>query len=528
MAAHEPKAGRSLPLRPEESPEELRDDAWRQACLPSEGFGGFNLTNSSCTADEHGNTINHLYSATFLSCYSRLRKTMPDLRDINSLDDDAPRFIKEAVAGYSSAQRLRAVLERTHAAMQRDKYHTLRGGTLTPHHPLGLPLPATLPTAAKLLDPTSIYKTPSSGKLAMVNNISAWHELMSILRKRDARRKTNGDSAVKNREASRLVSASQPYAGAWHAIPPDGTNRTKLATPQWKIAVQRQLGLHLSGAKPALLDLAEMGETVDFFGDDASNGAGMFSKVDGDKKSGGANHNRRHNAALNGWHAAISAVATTQTVQGDKQNGARTKQFNDYNDGHVVDIAEIGSGERGEDKCLEIKVFATLGEAKCKAAGLGSTVNGGTVKAVGHKYPFGNNEEKCRLENLGCKTRGRPSDGFFKHDTGTGYVKGRQGAYHDALFKKNNTVEILLHENLGGGFSPPAAHKIRRNGRKARNHGIDRTPYMSDRKMSYVSFHTRAISMGITKSESQTLMDAASKLKGILCVKRTGSPAALS
>ena len=107
-------------------------------------------------------------------------------------------------------------------------------------------------------------------------------------------------------------------------------------------------------------------------------------------------------------------------------------------------------------------------------------------------------------------------------------MKGRQGAYHDALFKKNNTVEILLHENLGGGFSPPAAHKIRRNGRKARNHGIDRTPYMSDRKMSYVSFHTRAISMGITKSESQTLLDAASKLKGILCVKRTGSSAALS
>ena len=47
------------------------------------------------------------------------------------------------------------------------------------------------------------------------------------------------------------------------------------------------------------------------------------------------------------------------------------------------------------------------------------------------------------------------------------------------------------------------------------------------RYMSYVSFHTRAISMGITKSESQTLLDAASKLKGILCVKRTRSSAAL-
>ena len=34
--------------------------------------------------------------------------------------------------------------------------------------------------------------------------------------------------------------------------------------------------------------------------------------------------------------------------------------------------------------------------------------------------------------------------------------------------------------------------------------------------------------MGITKSESQTLIDAASKLKGVLCVKRTGSSAAFS
>ena len=80
--------------------------------------------------------------------------------------------------------------------------------------------------------------------------------------------------------------------------------------------MQRQLGLHLSGAKPALLELAEMGVTVDFFGDDASKGAGEFSKF--------TNHNRRHNACLNGWRDAISAVATTQTVLGDKKFGART------------------------------------------------------------------------------------------------------------------------------------------------------------------------------------------------------------
>ena len=55
----------------------------------------------------------------------------------------------------------------------------------------------------------------------------------------------------------------------------------------------------------------------------------------------------------------------------------------------------------------------------------------------------------------------------------------------------------MLHENLGGGFSPPAAQKMRRDGRKAKDHGVDRTPYQGDRKISYyyVSYHTRAISM---------------------------------
>ena len=65
----------------------------------------------------------------------------------------------------------------------------------------------------------------------------------------------------------------------------------------------------------------------------------------------------------------------------------------------------------------------------------------------------------------------------FNHKTGKGYVKGKKGDYHDALFVKRNRVDLLLHEDLGGGFSPPAAHKIRRLGRKSREHEVDRTPY---------------------------------------------------
>ena len=36
----------------------------------------------------------------------------------------------------------------------------------------------------------------------------------------------------------------------------------------------------------------------------------------------------------------------------------------------------------------------------------------------------------------------------------------QKGAYHDALFVKRNRVDLLLHEDLGGGFSPPAAHIV--------------------------------------------------------------------
>ena len=105
----------------------------------------------------------------------------------------------------------------------------------------------------------------------------------------------------------------------------------------------------------------------------------------------------------------------------------------------------------------------------------------------------------------------------------------QQGKYHDALFNKNNRVEIVLHENLGGGvLTACRAQKMRRNGRKAKDHGVDRTPYQGDRKISYVSYHTRAISMGITKAESRTLIDAAHHAKGRLCRMRVGAPAALA
>ena len=95
-----------------------------------------------------------------------------------------------------------------------------------------------------------------------------------------------------------------------------------------------------------------------------------------------------------------------------------------------------------------------------------------------------------------------------------------------ALTVKRNEVGLLLHENLGGGFSPPAAHKIRRLGRKARS-GIDRTPYKTDRKISFVSYHTRSISMNITRARGLAagqLHKAVNTAKGNLCRHRDRNP----
>ena len=46
-------------------------------------------------------------------------------------------------------------------------------------------------------------------------------------------------------------------------------------------------------------------------------------------------------------------------------------------------------------------------------------------------------------------------------------------------------------------------------------------------KISFVSYHTRAISMNIVRATAWTLHDAAQKAKGRLCGKRAGGPAAL-
>ena len=108
------------------SPQLLRDQAWTQACLPSEGYGGFNLMPATCLLDVHGNPFSHNYTATFLACWPQLRVLLPDLHGVDPTAADAPRFAKEAVAGYVELRRRREVSAAIHSRV--DKHFTQRGG----------------------------------------------------------------------------------------------------------------------------------------------------------------------------------------------------------------------------------------------------------------------------------------------------------------------------------------------------------------------------------------------------------------
>ena len=101
-------------------------------------------------------------------------------------------------------------------------------------------------------------------------------------------------------------------------------------------------------------------------------------------------------------------------------------------------------------------------------------------------------EERLRLENLGCTERGHPCQGPLNHRTGRGWVRARRGLYDDALYVKCHVVDLVLHETIGGGFSPPAVAKINRLSRSAAS-GIDRTRYTSRRRdISFVQISPHA------------------------------------
>ena len=95
-------------------------------------------------------------------------------------------------------------------------------------------------------------------------------------------------------------------------------------------------------------------------------------------------------------------------------------------------------------------------------------------------------------------------------------MRGQQGLYDDALNVKRSAVEILLHETIGGGFSPPAVAKLHRHARSAAS-GTDRTRYTTRRKVfSFKSHHSQRISLGIVKADSRGILHSFGRMANSL------------
>ena len=115
-------------------------------------------------------------------------------------------------------------------------------------------------------------------------------------------------------------------------------------------------------------------------------------------------------------------------------------------------------------------------------------------------------------KDVSSSSAGRPSDPHFDHKTGKGRVAGHKGDYDDAIRVKKNIACLLLHETLGG-FSPPAACKIRRLGRAGR-HGVDRTKYHAigrRKRLPFVVHHTQRICKNIVQGDATATID---KIRG--------------
>ena len=115
--------------------------------------------------------------------------------------------------------------------------------------------------------------------------------------------------------------------------------------------------------------------------------------------------------------------------------------------------------------------------------------------------------------------------GPLVHATGKGWVKQYNGCYRDALLTKKNEVQVVLHEALGGGFSPPAVAALHANAKAARA-GVDNTKYTCPRPISYITHHAQRISLGVTKEDARAIRGETSKRKAELVniMGKAGAP----
>jgi len=260
---------------------------------------------------------------------------------------------------------------------------------------------------------------------------------------------------------------------------------------QWVIGAQRRAGLYLSAAT-ALLDAREAaGEAV--------------TEEDrlGDTFAHKANHSTAHKWTCVAWRQAIASSTAATVVCGDRKLGR--EHYKQFCASYVPDIVTTAGADGERPEIHEIKNYSCFVHA--------STAHPACTTLSGHKYGFGNTSERLKHRVLGTRQRGLQAQGKFDHASGAGYVAHHPGDYVDAIKNRKATVQLLVHETLGG-MCPYSARRLRRLARDAATSGCDMTDYtLSSTASSFVPFYAQRISSAIVMNGAQGILDGVSRAR---------------
>ena len=94
----------------------------------------------------------------------------------------------------------------------------------------------------------------------------------------------------------------------------------------------------------------------------------------------------------------------------------------------------------------------------------------------------------------------------------------------DALKNRKATVQLLVHETLGG-MCPFSARRLHRLARDAATSGCDATDYtISSTARSFVPFYAQRISSAIVMNGAQSILDGIARARRDLDRARSDQP----
>jgi len=471
----------------------------REAALGTEmgglGVGGHAATCGAC------------WCAFVLGRWDALRQACPLLRadEVGLAFGARPRQRHEAAGApldilLSARAEYAGLLDRLDAVQRqyahrraKDKiYYKISGGKFDG---LFIPrgLPSALPSPTEALDTNSDIKPAKQRVLCAVVRHEAWLAALAACELED---EVHPHATCRDREQTRFIAISQPCAGGWLDIPPDGTWDATITTPAFVIGLQRRYGLPISSAAAAFDALEARGEPVDRLGDGLAN-AGSY--------------NKRHNAVVSAVRRMVAACAVGPIVLGDKESPWKTASICDT---HVPDVVELEADDTGTggDTIYEIKVPTPL--KKKHAAGVGSRAHGGCPATVGHLYGFGSTEEEYTLLVRGTSQRGRRAEGPFNHSTGKGYVEAKPGQY--AGRQRGSHLIVFLVEAIARAGRAQCGLLTRRAKAKSAR---DRTTYGRARNSTRLFYlhHTRLIAKAAVVNDAMGIREQVQGLRQRVC-----------